>query len=446
MRSVTRFPAWGRCVSGYGPLNLVPNVRWRHRLLAGRPAAGRPGRRAIATAEPRALLAAVLCAGLLLFPSVGAASKQAMAPIAIVLAAAMLTATLWADRRAALRSRPVAALFALFLAYVGLFHLPPALGDGGSGETVAKLAVLALILWLAAAGWPSVLAPPHLRLVALWGLAGLALGSAFLLVELLLDSPFHRLADGLDSLAFVDAARHNRPAVALMLVSLPLAGLLARQAGRLPALAALVLGIVPALIADSAAGWLAVATAAVVHVAARWRPRWALAAGCVVTAGFIVAAPLLLPAMYRASVERGVELPLSFTDRLEIWDHAASAVAASPWTGTGLGSVKHLPMTGEQLARYRFHKAPSPHGHDAAIQIWVEFGAVGIAAGLALLGIGARAIGRMDGGAQAVALPATAALLVIAMLSFGVWQETWLGMIGVSIVLIRLAALPERTA
>src|SRR3546814_9483007 len=80
--------------------------------------AGPRRRRVIIPADPRAAVAAVLCAGLLLFPAVGAASKQAMAPIAIVLALALLAAILLADRRAALPSRPVALLFAAFLGYV----------------------------------------------------------------------------------------------------------------------------------------------------------------------------------------------------------------------------------------------------------------------------------------------------------------------------------------
>src|SRR3546814_16811628 len=93
--SGTRFPAPGRCVSGYGPLNLVPNVGWRHRLLGRRDrwTAGPPRRRVIIPADPRAAVAAVLCAGLLLFPAVGAAYQQAMAPISIFLAPAQIGRT-----------------------------------------------------------------------------------------------------------------------------------------------------------------------------------------------------------------------------------------------------------------------------------------------------------------------------------------------------------------
>lgn len=388
----------------------------------------------------------MLCAGLLLFPSIGAVSKQAMAPVAIVLAVALFAATLRADRRAALPALPVAAVFAILAAYVAVLHLPPELGNGGVGETLTKLAMLALVLWLTSAGWPRAVDSRHLGTIALFGLSGLAVGAAFLLVELLFDAPIHRLVEGLDASVFVDASRYNRPAVALLLLSLPLAGLLAGQVGRSHAAVALTLGVGPAMLADSAAGWLAAAVAAVVYASARPAPRAVLLAGSLVTAAFVVAAPLLLPAAHRTAVERGTELPLSFTHRLEIWDHAAGAVAEAPLFGTGLGSVKHLPMTDAERDRYRVHKAPSTHGHNAAIQVWVEFGAVGIAAGLALLGIAARAIGRMDRTAQPVALAATAALLVIAMLSFGVWQETWLGMIAVTVLLMRLAALPERPA
>ena len=99
-------------------------------------------------------------------------------------------------------------------------------------------------------------------------------------------------------------------------------------------------------------------------------------------------------------------------------------------------------MTEEQRARYLFHKDPSTHAHNAALQIWIEFGMVGIGFGLAVLGVGAAAIARMDAAARPAALATAAALLVIAMLSFGVWQETWLGLIGVTLALVRLAALP----
>ena len=367
-----------------------------------------------------------------------------MAPVAIILVVALFAATLRVGRRAALPALPVAAVFGIIATYVAVRHLPPALGNGGVGETLAKLAMLALVLWLTSAGWPRAVDSGHLRTIALFGLAGLAVGAAFLLVELLFDAPIHRLVEGLDAAVYVDASRYNRPAVALLLLSLPLAGLLARQVGRSHAAAALALGVGPAMLAASAAGWLAAAVAAVAYASAREAPRAVLLAGGLLTAAFVIAAPLLLPAAYRSAVERGIEMPLSFTHRLEIWDHAAGAVAEAPLFGTGLGSVKHLPMTDSQRDRYRVHKAPSTHGHNAAIQVWVEFGAVGIAAGLALLGIAARAIGRIDRAAQPVVLAATAALLVIAMLSFGLWQETWLGMIAVTVLLIRLASLPEQ--
>lgn len=187
---------------------------------------------------------------------------------------------------------------------------------------------------------------------------------------------------------------------------------------------------------------LAATAPVLVYPAARWRPGLVLALGATATVAMVVAAPPLLSAAYRTAIHREIEMPLSFRDRLEIWDHAADAVAQAPWVGSGLGAVRHLPMTDEQRARYRIHKAPSTHAHNAALQLWVEFGAIGVAAGLALLATGAAAIRRMDRRAQAVALATAAALLVIAMLSFGLWQETWLGMIAVTVLLVRLAALP----
>jgi|GEM_PF-769202 len=388
----------------------------------------------------------ILAAGLVLFPTVGAASKQAMAPIAIALAVILLVATLRIDARAALPGRAAGLLFAGFAGYVAAFHLPPALGDGGVGETIVKMGMLAVVLWLVSAGWITRVAPECLARIALWALAALAAGSGFLLIELLFDSPMHRLVNHLGPDVVVDSARHNRPTVALLLLSLPLSALLARQIGRSHAVLALALGAIPAFAGDSAAGALAALVAAVVYPIARWRPGAVLAAGAVVTVALVVAAPPLLSSAYRLVVQHDITMPMSFRDRLEIWDHGADAVADAPWIGRGLGAVKLLPMTEERRTQYIFHKAPSTHAHNAALQIWIEFGAVGIGLGLALLGVGAAAIGRMDRSARPAALSTAAALLVIAMLSFGVWQETWLGLIAVTLLLVRLAALPTAWA
>lgn len=398
--------------------------------------------RTAARADAGRSAAAVLSVGLLLFPAVGSAAKQAMAPLAIALAVALLAVTLRFDRRAALPARGVAMLYAGFAAYVAFLHLPPELGGPGSGETITKLAMLAVVLWLASGGWTAIAGAAGLGRIAQWALGGLAVGSGFLLVELVFDSPIHRLADGLDWSVRVDPSRHNRPAVALLLLSLPLAGLLARRVGGRHAAAAIALGIAPALIGQSAAGWLAACVAAAVFIPARRWPRATLAVGGILVVGFVVAAPPILATAYRVTRQHEVAMPLSFADRLEIWDHAADAVGDAPWTGRGLGAVSHLPMSEEQRARYVFHKAPATHGHNAAIQLWVEFGAVGIAFGIAVLATGAAAIRRMDDRTRPVALATASALLVVAMLSFGVWQETWLGLIGVTIAMLRLAALP----
>lgn len=384
----------------------------------------------------------VLSAGLFLFPAVGAASKQALAPLSIAMAVSLLALTLWRDRRAALPALSIGLLYAAFVGYVAAAHLPPALEIAGGGEILEKLAMLAVVLWLAAAGWTGVAAGARLDRVALWALGGLAVGALFLLTELGLDAPLHRLSDGLGPEVTVDPARYNRPAVALLLLCLPLSALLARRVGWPYSVAALLLGVAPVLGGESAAGWVAGAAAAAVYAAARLRPGAVLALGGILTVAMIVAAPPILATAYQIATRNEIRMPLSFTDRLEIWDHAAGAVVEDPLFGHGLGAVRSLPLTDEQRRRYRFHKAPSTHAHNAALQLWVEFGAVGIAAGLTLLGIAAVAIRRMNRPAQATALATTAALLVIGMLSFGLWQETWLGLIGVTVALIRLAALP----
>lgn len=109
----------------------------------------------------------------------------------------------------------------------------------------------------------------------------------------------------------------------------------------------------------------------------------------------------------------------SWDERLNIWSFAAAKIVEKPWMGWGLDASR------------TFGSAISLHTHDAALQIWLELGAVGaVIAAAVWIGIWSliEGLARRDRTAAAAAAGAAVAYLTIGGLSFGVWQEWWLGL------------------
>jgi O-antigen ligase len=156
------------------------------------------------------------------------------------------------------------------------------------------------------------------------------------------------------------------------------------------------------------------------------------------------AAVLLMPLLLGPVLARGVPaggLPASAAHRLMIWDFTATRIAERPLSGWGMEASRAIPghdlPAGEaRLARFGLtHPGVEPwlaqaqmlplHPHNGALQLWLELGLPGAALGalmVALLGLAAARAPR-----PGVAVAMLASGLVTALLSFGAWQEWWVG-------------------
>lgn len=106
--------------------------------------------------------------------------------------------------------------------------------------------------------------------------------------------------------------------------------------------------------------------------------------------------------------------------RLEIWSVLSDMIAQRSWLGYGYEATRYFPMPDGMM----FFKEPSVlHPHNAIMQIWVEFGALGI---LCALPLWKAALTRTR---SAPSLAFVAITCVIALLSFGLWQGTWIGLV-----------------
>ena len=141
----------------------------------------------------------------------------------------------------------------------------------------------------------------------------------------------------------------------------------------------------------------------------------------VATTVYWMTAPLIILAAVHNGWVKALHshVQTSWSQRLDIWSFAAAKIAEKPWTGWGLDASR------------TFGSAISLHTHDAALQIWLELGAIGaVIAALFWIGVWGviEKIARRDRAVAAAASATAVAYLTIGALSFGVWQEWWLGL------------------
>jgi O-antigen ligase len=167
---------------------------------------------------------------------------------------------------------------------------------------------------------------------------------------------------------------------------------------------------------------LAALTLGLVAFLVVWRFRThAVAALGVATTIYWLAAPFVIMIGWRAGVITTLYryVPPSWSQRLDIWTFSTARIREKPWAGWGLDASR---MFGAKILL---------HTHDAALQIWLELGAVG-AVLAAVFWIGLWGVveswARRDRTLAAAAAATAVAYLTVGALSFGVWQEWWLAL------------------
>jgi O-antigen ligase len=163
--------------------------------------------------------------------------------------------------------------------------------------------------------------------------------------------------------------------------------------------------------------------------------------GAKVLVGLVAAPFVLAPLVVLTAVQTGVIawlhrlLPDSWDARLDIWTFAADHVQDHPFRGWGLDASR------------TFGPAIPLHTHNGELQLWLELGAIGAAlAGVFFcwLAYGVVRLSTRSRGEAAMAAGALVSYLVIGGVSFGIWQEWWLGLGALTLIACGLArAIPK---
>jgi O-antigen ligase len=235
----------------------------------------------------------------------------------------------------------------------------------------------------------------------------------------------------------------NRPVLTLLVLTIPLVWLLARRGHRGVSAILVVLVAATILQSDSGAavlGSLAGLTAYVLARASRF--------GASLLAYGLVAAVMLAP--LTGAVADRILPPAAHESlagantwaRVEIWKTFGEAVRRDPLVGGGFGVSPRFPETrvAQEIAPHDPSRFAVWHPHNAALQIWVELGAVGAVLGILVIMLLLSKIGTFPRELASVSLALVAAVAAVSLVGHGAWQGWWTAAVGAAIVWLRYDA------
>jgi O-antigen ligase len=293
------------------------------------------------------------------------------------------------------------------------------------GESLCGLCLLAATIRI----------EPGARALLARGLAaGLIVALALLMIERFAGAPIVHWWHGTPPSHFENLTRYDRGVTVLVLLMAPVA--VAAVAVWLRALLLAAIVATAALMLSASALMAALATLAL-YVIARLSPRFAAGAMIAGVVAIGIAIPLATPS-YDTVLAIHAEAPwikYSGIHRLLIWRFSADRVAERPLLGWGMDASRAMPggKTDFNDILPTLHypsgaEALPLHPHDAALQWQLELGIPGLMLGLAIVAfiiyrIGWR--GESSAHERAAALALCGSALIVALLSFGVWQSWW---------------------
>jgi exopolysaccharide production protein ExoQ len=282
--------------------------------------------------------------------------------------------------------------------------------------------------------------------LALCLLAGTVIGIALALFDLASAGGLSRYV----SIRAFAVPRLNQIAVWLALLVLPAGALLVCRGRMLLALAAGAAMAATVYTLDDTAAKIALPLSVTVAALLYFRRGAVARALAALSMLAILTVPLTLPRL--AHLPGVFAAADAFKDsaghRLLIWSFTGERIAERPFFGWGLDAARAIPG-GKVEIRPAQNWLPL-HPHDSALQVWLELGAPGAALFALLVGflwlrLGEAPWPRLYAAAAGGSLFAASA---IASSGWGIWQEWWLGTLGLAlfaiIVMARAAAPPVR--
>ena len=367
-------------------------------------------------------------------------SAEVISVLTAIMLVAIVIDALRMDLARQLIPAPLPALAIAFLLCLAGLSTIWSIDPARSLDRTVKLAPIALCAAVALSPAARMILAPHrariLRVMA-WGCG---VGAALAAADMLAGYPIQALGRDLFGGDDVKTSFYNRGLTFILMLSLPaIAWLVAMSQPRL-AIALTAVVILAAALSVNNVMKLGLITGAIVALAAWRTPKltaYTLAGGTTLLA-------FLQPVLYYQIADRIAYFEWqrhSIYNRIEIWDYVALAAIRKPLTGWGLDVTRYLPTFHERVDAYDIVSRLYMHGHNNFLEIWSNIGVLGVAAAVALVWMAINGIRRLDHTAiRAFLLAGLAIVILVAFVSFGAWQTSWLAALVLVTVIYRLCA------
>lgn len=254
----------------------------------------------------------------------------------------------------------------------------------------------------------------------------LVIAGCYLSIELIFGLPIRHLVSAKEAVLYNWELNKN---VAIFLLLLPFGFLSIYFSGNKKRQGLLFIPLVLILLfTDSQASWLSFAAMVMIGLAGYYSSVF-LKICFAGLSGVLLFMPLAGPLMYQyfaAPMGNGILRLTSFSARLEIWDFVSRKILERPFLGFGLDSTRY--MTFDNPGRYHVGNTVM-HPHNAALQLWNDFGLFGAIVILASIVVLFRWVLQRDKVSRILCSMTIAGLSVFLLVSWSLWASWLLGFI-----------------
>ncbi|MBY0428002.1 MAG: O-antigen ligase family protein [Alphaproteobacteria bacterium] len=235
---------------------------------------------------------------------------------------------------------------------------------------------------------------------------------------------------------------YNRGASYLAVFSFPLMGYLWIKGLRWQAVTFTALMLIPVMFTESRATRLAFFLGLAITISAHILPNLTRR-GLIGLLTLLITFPFIITTAYIQHPQWVADLPPSWHHRVEIWDYMSYRIFEKPWLGWGLGSSHLLPYALPHGLTYEYVKQAASHPHNAAIQLWVELGIVGLAMSAIIAVTLLQKAARFASPVIPFALGTWAAALCISSVAYSFWDDSLFSLF--SMTMVALIILSKQT-
>ena len=384
---------------------------------------------------------------LAVFLPAGLMAKQSMAVVFILAVFGLFLCTLVTRPSFLIPNKTVIFSFVLLCGYVAFTHYTTVTCTPCADKAFGKVLFFALVIWVASS---RLVLMPTLKFSSLCNvlLISIIFSISYLALELVMDAYVYRTVTGRLSDPSVALSRFNRGTSALVILIWPTLFLVFHKGFKLAAVFLLISAFCIATLGDSNSAIASVILALIAAVLTWIYPRFTLTLIIIAVIGFSLFVPFIFLHLLEWFQPVANIIPPSTLDRLEIWHRSAVAVIEQPVLGYGIGVSRYLPIPPELASLYKYFTVPTTHPHNAPIQIWLELGSIGLGIMVLLIWFVCAPMKNLRGEYRVTVVAASAAIIFTGFVSYGFWQETWLSIIGMTVILFKLIeqAIPDVTA